>query len=96
MTLPDLKIMWDRSEKLPSKQRRKAYRSASHNAVELGLNSDLVLEGMEFCIDVIKRCLPVLSYPTATQIKLTKIYRRKLKLMGVDDPEPVVLGLSPS
>ena len=92
MTLSDLKMMWDQTEKSPAKQRRKAYRSASHNAVELGLNSDLDLEGMDFCIDVIKRCLPALSYPTATQIKLTKIYRRKLKLMGVDDPEPVVLS----
>jgi hypothetical protein len=58
----------------------------------LGLNSDLEVEDIDFCIDVIKTCLPALSYPTATQNKLTKIYRKKLELMGIDDPEPVILS----
>ena len=92
MTLLELKKMWQQTEKLPLKDRRKAYRSASHLAVELGLNSDLEPEEIDFCIQVIKTCLPALSYPTATQNKLTKIYRKKLELMGVDDPEPVILS----
>jgi len=92
MTLLDLKKMWDRTEKLPLKDRRKAFRTASHVAVELGLNSDLELEDIDFCADVIKTCLPGLSYPTATQNKLTKIYQKKLKLMGIGDPEPVILS----
>jgi len=92
MTLLDLKRMWAQTEKMPIKERRKAYRSASHHAVELGLNASLELQDIDFCIDVIKTCLPVLSYPTATQNKLTKIYRRKLESMGVDDPEPVVIS----
>ena len=92
MTLPELRKMWDRTEKMSLKDRRKAFRSASHVAVELGLNSDLEVEDIDFCIDVIKTCLPALSYPTATQNKLTKIYRKKLELMGIDDPEPVILS----
>ena len=92
MTLLELEKMWDQTKKMPLKDRRKTYRSASHVAVELGLNSDLELNDIDFCIDVIKTCLPALSYPTATQNKLTKIYRKKLGLMGVDDPEPVILS----
>jgi len=92
MTFLELKKMWDKTEKLSLKDRRKAYRSASHHAVELGLNSNLEIKDIDFCIDVIKTCLPVLSYPTATQNRLTKIYRRKLALMGIDDPEPVILS----
>jgi hypothetical protein len=92
MTLPELRKMWDQTEKMSVKDRRKAFRSASHVAVELGLNSDLEVEDIDFCIDVIKTCLPALSYPTATQNKLTKIYRKKLELMGIDDPEPVILS----
>lgn len=67
MTLLELKKMWDQNEKLPLKDRRKAYRTASHFAVELGLKSDLELEDFDFCIHVIKACLPVPSLPTATQ-----------------------------
>jgi hypothetical protein len=92
MTLLDLKKMWDKTEKLPLKDRRKAYRTASHVAIELGLNSNLELKDIDFCTDVIKICLSALSYPTATQNKLTKIYQKKLKLMGIDDPEPVILS----
>ena len=92
MTLSELRKMWDKTESMPMKDRRKAYRTASHNAVELGLNPDLDVEDIGFCINVIKTCLPALSYPTATQNKLTKIYQRKLKLMGIDDPEPVILS----
>lgn len=92
MTLLDLKKMWDQTEKLPMKDRRKAYRTASHVAVELGLNSNLELKDIDFCIDVIKTCLPTLNCPTATQNRLTKIYRKKLKSMGIDDPEPVILS----
>jgi len=92
MTLFDLRKMWEQTEKLPIKERRKAYRTASHVAVELGLNSNLELKDFDFCIDVIKTCLPTVSSPTATQNRLTKIYRKKLELMGIDDPEPVILS----
>jgi hypothetical protein len=92
MTLLDLKKQWDQTQNLPMKERRKAYRTASHVAVELGLNSNLELNDIDFCIDVIKTCLPTLTYPTATQNKLTRIYRKKLKLMGIDDPEPAILS----
>jgi hypothetical protein len=92
MTLLDLKQKWGQIEKLSLKDRRKAYRTASHVAVELGLNSILEVKDIDFCIDVIKTCLPALSYPTATQNKLTKIYKKKLKLMGIDDPEPIVIS----
>ncbi len=92
MTLLELKKMWQQTEQLPLKERRKAYRTASHVAVELGLKSDLEPEDIDFCIEVIKTCLPALNYPTATQNKLTKIYRRKIELMGIDDPEPVILS----
>ena len=94
MTLLDLRKMWEQTEKLPMKERRKAYRTASHVAIELGLNSDLELKDFDFCIDVIKTCLPTLNYPTATQNRLTKIYRKKLELMGIDDPEPAILSKS--
>lgn len=92
MTLSDLKRMWDQSASMPLKDRRKAYRSACHFAVELGLNTDLDSNDIDFCIDVIRTCLPVLSYPTAIQNRLTKIYIRKLALTGIDDPEPVLLS----
>jgi len=92
MTLAELKKLWDRTESMSLKDRRKVYRTASHMAVELGLNADLDVNDIDFCIEVIKTCLPALTYPTATQNRLTKIYRRKLGLMGIDDPEPVVLS----
>jgi len=92
MTLSDLKKMWAQTEQLSIKDRRKAYRTATHMAVELGLNSNLELSDIDYCADVIKTCLPALSYPTAAQNKLTKIYQKKLKLMGIDDPDPVILS----
>ncbi|HYQ72916.1 MAG TPA: hypothetical protein VET88_13440 [Gammaproteobacteria bacterium] len=92
MTLSDLRKMWAQTEQLPMKDKRKAYRTATHMAVELGLNSNLELSDIDFCADVIKTCLPALSYPTAAQNKLTKIYQKKLKLMGIDDPDPVILS----
>lgn len=92
MTLLDLKKLWEQTEKLPLKQRRKAYRTASHVAVELGLTSNLALKDIDFCMAVIKTCLPALTYPTAIQNRLTKIHRKKLELMGIDDPEPVILS----
>jgi len=92
MTLLELKKMWHQTENMPLKARRKAYRTASHVAVELGLKSDLEPQNIDFCIEVIKTCLPALNSPTATQNKLTKIYRKKLELMGIHEPEPVIVS----